>query len=380
MADLVAQLLDGMKCDFPRWQEDKRPIHTRGVTAVGTFRGTPEAQRFCGAEHFSSDWTPVTVRFSNGAGQEGSDADPDVRGMAVKFHTGGKLPTEVGGIMATNARDTDLVCMSAPMFMVRTAEELLAFEKASVPRRVRRLGKLARLKLKLSMIERPQDARMQESSEDGVLAWARGYSPSHAFIQYLFSLKWIWSQSEGKLVPANPPASYTRMAYHAVHAFKAVGNDQVKRRVRFTFEPANGVRVEYRKDLANDYLRTDLEKRLARFPVRFNLRMYIADPWDDTSDPTSVWPNNRQRILMGTLELLWVVEDQAGPGGEKISFNPGRLPEETNGSGVPYLAMSDDPVLAARVAVYNASQRRRKADLCPVAEIPVAQQQDSGVR
>ncbi len=133
MANVVTSLLDGMKRDFPDWQEGLRPSHTTGISAIGTFRGTPEAQRFCGAEHFDTDWTPVTVRFSNSVGQPSIDASPDVRGMAVKFHTGCELPKdEFGGmkppsVAPDGGRETDLVCISAPMFVVPTAERLVGF-------------------------------------------------------------------------------------------------------------------------------------------------------------------------------------------------------------------------------------------------------------
>jgi catalase len=80
--------------------------------------------------------------------------------------------------------------------------------------------------------------------------------------------------------------------------------------------------------------------------------MQIADPRDDTADPTKVWPMSRRRVLMGTLTLTHVPDDQAA-WCEEISFNPGRL--------LPGMAGSDDPVLRDRAAVYSASYQRRMA-------------------
>ena len=89
--------------------------------------------------------------------------------------------------------------------------------------------------------------------------------------------------------------------------------------------------------------------------------MQIADPWDDTSDPTKAWPLNRTRVLMGTLFLSHVLTDQIA-GCEELSFNPGRL--------LPGMGPSDDPVLRQRVAVYEESYRRRmeaRRQGCPVS-------------
>jgi catalase len=109
---------------------------------------------------------------------------------------------------------------------------------------------------------------------------------------------------------------------------------------------------EYGRELPADYLRNELNARLAYAPSRFNLRMQIADPNDDTADPTKVWPMSRRRVLMGTLTLTHVPENQIAAC-EELSFNPGRL--------LPGMGVSDDPVLRDRAAVYTESYRRRMA-------------------
>ena len=119
------------------------------------------------------------------------------------------------------------------------------------------------------------------------------------------------------------------------------------------------------QELPERYLRTELEERLAHEPARFNLRMQIADPFDDTSDPTRRWPPNRQRVLLGTITIHGLVTDQVREC-EELSFNPGRL--------VDGLALSDDPILAARVKVYETSYTWRMRDRgapMSAAECPV---------
>jgi catalase len=143
--------------------------------------------------------------------------------------------------------------------------------------------------------------------------------------------------------------------------------------VRFTLEPSDGVQAAgpgdpaqspiaaalrpaaqnaYGLTLDRDYLQHELRERLRYAPSRFNLRMQIADPRDDTADPTTAWPTSRPRVLMGTLTLRHVPEDQ-GEYCEDLSFNPGRL--------LHGMAISDDPVLRDRSAVYEESYRRRMA-------------------
>lgn len=349
---LVGELIGGLWGDFPDHVPGTRPIHAVGIAVTGEFRASRDATEYCVAEQFQGRCVPATVRFSNGNGQPDPDGRLQVRGMAVKLHVGD--------------RETDLVCMTVPVFMVATAERLLDFEKAVKPKPVRRPSYLKRVKSLLTMCPLlPQEAGVAVSGNDGVVDWSRSYPQAQGFI--------VASSME------RLPASYARDAYHAVHAFDVEGADGVHRMVRFAFEPAAGVRsigpppvsrqpigAALHQDLINtygstlpaDYLRQELRERLAYAPVRFNLRMQIADPWDDTADPTTPWPTNRRRVLMGTLTLTGVVEDQE-TGCEQLSFNPGRL--------LPGMGFSDDPVLRDRAAVYAESYRLRMAARgCPV--------------
>jgi catalase len=215
----------------------------------------------------------------------------------------------------------------------------------------------------------PQEAGVTASGDEGVLSWSKDYVPAQPFVVANSMLRL--------------PASYARTAFHAVHAFDVEGSDKRHRMVRFALEPSDGVRStgpadpsrppieaalrpqllnEFGTTLPADYLRQELRDRLRYAPSRFNLRMQIAEPWDDTSDLTRVWPSNRRRVLMGTLRISEVIEDQEA-GCEELDFNPGRL--------LPGMDVSDDPVLRDRAAVYSESYRRRmevRRARCPVAE------------
>ena len=364
MADVGSQLLDGMARAFPKWDPSTRPSHSSGISVMGTFRGTPESSGFCFAPMFGTDWTPVVVRFSNSKGQTEPDQVPDVRGMAVKF------------LLGTDDQPdhADLICISTPMFVVDTPQDLLDFEDASIPRPVKRRGWWKTLTSMLQLIEYPPQDLTQPSADDAIMGWSQRYGKARPFLQTVSGFSWTWNQDVSRLVHARPPASYARITYSAVHAFvvegpsAVTGAPPVRRTVRFTFEPAAGVRENHDTAIADDYLHSEIADRLERGPCRFNLRMQVSDPWDDVTDPTKLWPSNRKRILMGTLELTHLVEDQRGPFGEQIGFNPAHTP--------PSMTPVHDEVFKARVGVYEESQRRRGAVTCPFSS-PMSQSGDS---
>ena len=346
MGDLSMQLIDAFIKDFPGHKQGTRPVHAKGSLATGLFRGSFAAGRYCIAPHFQPVLTNVTVRFSNGNGSMDPDATRQVRGMAVKFHIGNAVRDEQLGRLRSDV-ETDLIAVNVSQFMTKTPERLLDFLEAAVPRPVREPSTAQRLKALLTLVPViPEDPGVTSSSNAGVAEFARHSQPAGAFVLANSLLA--------------PPTSYLRTPYHAVHTFDVEGSDGTHRWGRFFWEPAGGVRTHPPADaatLGENYLSEDLIHRSEEYPSRFNLRMQIADPEDDPTDPTTIWPQNRRRILMGTLRL-WAHADRQAEA-EKLSFNPGRL--------VKGIALSDDPTLRARVDVYNKSQRLRGAESCPVA-------------
>jgi catalase len=151
------------------------------------------------------------------------------------------------------------------------------------------------------------------------------------------------------------PVSYARASYHAVHTFMVTAPDGVRRPVRFSWQPVAGVRNTDPKAAPRDkYLFEELENRLRRWPARFMLMMTIGEAGDALDDPTKPWPATRIRVVMGTLTLIKVAEDQDADG-ERISFNPCRL--------APGIEVSKDPILEARLGAYEVSREMRGG--CP---------------
>ena len=91
-------------------------------------------------------------------------------------------------------------------------------------------------------------------------------------------------------------------------------------------------------------------ERLAGGPASFELKLQIPTEDDPIDDPTAVWPEDRERIAAGRLEITEIVDDPEG--GEHIEvFDPTRVPDG--------IELSDDPILHARARAYSVSAYRR---------------------
>jgi catalase len=326
------QLVEAVIADFPDHKDGTRPIHTIGVGVEGYFEASDVAKTYCNAEHFQGQRVPVSVRFSNGSGSPVQhDGWSDVRGMATRFHL--------------KEGATDLIAMTLGEFFVRTVEEFLALTKAARPAPVARPSLLQKF---LAMIQFKLPPRepypgQTESNDQGML----DYANKRRFAQ----LAIVQAGSIGA------PVSYARASYHAVHTFIVTGRDGVRRPVRFSWKPVAGVRTTEAKAPPVDvYLKKELEDRLNLWPARFLLMMMIGESGDALEDPTQPWPARRVRVVMGTLTLKKVADDQAAAS-EKIGFSPWRL--------IPGIEASADPILEARREAYQYSQQLRGATACP---------------
>ncbi len=334
--EMSGRLVDAVISDFPDHAEGTRPVHTVGIGVTGHFQPSDVAPRFSVAEQFAGGRVPVTVRFSNGSGSPVErDNVIDARGMATKFHL-------------SEGKTADLVMMTLPVFFVATPDEFLEFAAASRPEVIRPEPWWRKL-LDALELRSPAPAANPGSNTSGLPGMLR-YAGRHAF-------------ADASVIFMNAlvtPSSYARVKYHAVHAFRATGADDVVRFVRLSWEPVAGVRPVSADDaekLPTDYLHTELGERLADQPARFLLRMQVAGQGDVIDDPTAIWDNTQPRILMGELVLTDLVTDQSTDC-EHLSFNPTRV--------VHGLECSDDPVLVARRGAYEESCRRRSGSGCPV--------------
>ena len=275
-----------------------RALHAKGIHCVGTFTATPAAASLTRAAHMSGTPVPAKVRFSNGGGDPNvPDYVPDVRGLAVSF----QLP---------DGKSTDILSQTIPHFPFHDQEGFFATLAVSKP------GLGALLKLPGFLARYPR-AAIQFSEANRVI---------------------------GQRI------SFQAHRYFPFHAVKWVDADGGSRFVRYTWQPTveeSSLSKAEAKSRGRDFLFDGLRERLAQEPIRMDLEVQIANDDDNPHDPSDEWPDDRQRVTVGTLEVT-AVEDDADDG---IIYDPMRL---TDG-----IEPSDDPVLHFRSPVYGLSYSRR---------------------
>lgn len=279
-----------------------RALHAKGQFLKGTFTASPAVASLCLAAHLQGSTVEVTARFSNGGGDPGvPDFQPDVRGLAVSFH----LP---------DGKRTDIVAQTAPRFPVRTPEAFIDFVKAMEP------GLKQLWRLPAFLLKHPES---------------------------LAALK----ASAGALI--KPPASYGSVPYYAVHAFEWTAADGSKRHVRYLWIPEKPATLSLSAAKARgpDYLQKELQTHLQQEPIRLSLVVQVAAPGDEVDDPLAAWPEDREQVIVGQLELTALEPSREVPV-KPFVFDPLRL---TDGIGA-----SNDPVLQYRPRAYSESVERRQ--------------------
>jgi catalase len=289
-----------------------RAVHAKGILCTGTFTATPQAAALTRAQHMQGQPVEVTVRFSNASGDPGEhDGIPDGRGMATKLY----LP---------DGSRTDILAVSAKRFFARTPEEFIEFNRAVAP------GNGGR--------PRPRPLKM---------LWYLARHPKAAPA--------VRSIGETK-----PIAGYARCRYNSLHAFGWVDSGGGTRHVRYSWLPEEGELALDSKDAksrAPDYLQQDLRDRFAQGErVRFTLVVQLASPDDPLDDPRIAWPEDREEVTVGALELTGL-ETRRETDGDVLVFDPTRV---TDG-----IELTDDPILRFRKAAYSVSVDRRSGVPAP---------------
>ena len=306
MDELAEQVVDAIN-DISGAHAGHRAAHAKGTLLRGTF--TPTNAGLSTAAHLQSEAVPVTARFSNGGGDPAiPDYAKEGRGLAVKFY----LP---------DGSKTDVVCLSLPCFFARTPEDFLEFTRARKP-----------------------DPETGQPDFAKIGAWLEQHPEAGPAIQ--------------AAVTADPPESYATVVYNSIHSFRWTGNDGTERWVRYRFEPEDGERSlseEEARSRGRDYLR---EEVLARDSTALRMLVIVAAGDDPIDDPTVAWPEDRERVEVGRLELTGP-ETEREQGGDILVFDPTRV---TDG-----IELSDDQILRFRPRAYSASVTRRTGAPAPSA-------------
>nr|WP_294503085.1 catalase family peroxidase [uncultured Rhodopila sp.] len=278
-----------------------RANHAKGVVVEGSFSATPAAAALSKATIFSGQPIQVTVRFSDSTGLPAlPDGSPDANphGMSIKFY-------DVNG-------DVDVVTNSLAFFPVATGEEFLALLQA--------------------FAESGPDAPKPTKADEFLAA--------HPSVGKAFG-------------SVATPVSFASETYNGVDAFVFVNAEGKRQAFRLQVVPVRGTQHLTPEEAAKqpaDFLVDELPKRLATEAVAFHLVAQLANPEDQTRDPTKPWPADRKRVELGTMVLTRAAADNVKAQRE-LHFLPNRLP--------PGIEVSDDPLIDARVRAYVISFGRR---------------------
>ncbi|MEY2451561.1 MAG: catalase [Acidimicrobiaceae bacterium] len=283
-----------------------RAAHAKGVLCAATFTATSAAGAISRAVHFRGEPVRAHVRFSNGGGDPTvPDTTRDARGIALKLYL-------------EDGTTTDVIGITLPCFFVRTPEDLIEFNIARRPDPETGAPDMAKVGAFLG--EHPETVPAVTAA-----------------------------------ITLPMPASYASLTYHAIHAFKFVATDGRVTPARYHFVPATGdasISDEEAAARGEHYLRDELEERLASGPAVFYIDLEVAADGDPIDDPTAIWPDDRERVRVGELEITALAFDREQDG-DVLVFDPSRV---TDG-----IELSDDKILLARSGAYRSSVTRRTA-------------------
>ena len=301
--DLYEQLVGAMNAIYGE-HAGRRAAHAKGIWCEGVFEATPDGARLSRAAYLQGEPVTALVRFSNGSGDpESHDAHRESRGMAVKLRP-------------SNGDETDLLGTTSRAFATRTPEEFL----------------------ELLRLRRPDPETGQPDMEK-LGAFLAEHPEAQPAIQ--------------STVMTEPPASFATLTYYSPHSFKLVDPEGNGTWIRFRWRPDAGEETlpdDEARERGRDYLGDELVERLRGGTVGFELFWELAADDDPLDDPTAVWPDERDHVVAGRLEITSLVDDPEGEGHIDV-FDPMRLAD-----GVE---PSNDPVLHARPRAYSVSAYKR---------------------
>ncbi|OBK11012.1 catalase [Mycobacterium asiaticum] len=289
-----------------------RRNHAKGLSAAGTFESNGAGAAICRASVLRSGTVPVVGRFSLGGGLPDQSDKPDtVRGLGLAFQP-------------PDGKQWRTAMVNLPVFTDSTPEGF--FERLLASKPNPDTGK-------------PDPQRMADFMER---------HPETAAAM--------------KIIKQTPPsAGFADSAYHGLNAFRFTNEAGATVAVRWSLLPVDASAGQAPSP-GKDYLFDELIRTAARRPLRWRLLLTVGESGDPTHDATKPWPPSRRTIDAGLLTIT-AVQTEAPGNARDVNFDPTVLPDG--------MALSDDPLPAARAGVYARSFTRRAEERKSPSEVRV---------
>jgi catalase len=293
-----------------------RRNHAKGLSATGTFASNGAGAAICRAAVFQPGTVPLSGRFSLGGGlPDQADKPETVRGLGLLFQA--------------NGQQWRTAMINLPVFTDSTPQGF--YERLLASKPLPDTGKPDPQKMAAFLDRHPETAAAMK----------------------------IIKQS-------SPSAGFADSTFHGLNAFYFTNSAGATVPVRWSAVPQEAPAAPGAPSSAHgkDYLFDDLIRVVAQRPLNWRLVLTIGEPGDPTNDATKPWPQARRSIDAGTITISAVQTEEAG-NARDINFDPLVLPDG--------ITASDDPLLAARSAVYARSFTRRAEEPKSPSEVNVRQ-------
>jgi catalase len=291
--------------DISGFHSGYRPVHAKGILLSGTFQPSQGGRWLTRAPHAQRTSTPVSLRFSDFAGVPAipdNDENASPRGLAVRFH------------LAEHAH-TDIIAHSVDGFPAQDAEEFVEFLRAI-------------------------HASGPGSAKPSPIEQFLGTHPA--------ALEFVQA-------PKPMPASFATESYYSVSAHEFIDQKGERRFGRYRIRPSGAneyLSAEAAAATPVNYLFDEMRQRLAKAPVEMRIYVQLAATGDVVDNATIHWPEDREQIEFGTIQLTGVAANNDAEQ-RHIIFDP--IPR------VDGIEASADPLLQPRADVYLMSGRRRRS-------------------